>query len=864
MMTGQNDTQIVDFNRPDLCENTTPISCVINGRKVKIHGKLNWKNLLVAVVAQFIKENNPAINKLRKEPLSKIATTEKNCGNAQPFLADQISSAQRYRFHWVESGYSGGWVDVGFSVPNLVKITGSLCLRCGVDLNDVIISYASEDARKQETKHQSVSGTTEYVNLQRVDDTETKFRNWMRICGKADSTINNYVNILRSSLASTLQVSENGNVFACKNTEDFVAINGSVRALPEFARINERYHNSFSAALNAYSRFLESKKNGECVPKEHIYHEKQIVDFSRPDDYRFTDPVECDINGTKLYGKNWCCLYKNVCKYFLSKDEYALSSLVLKGGRSLLSTNKSANSGCQRLSNGMFVEVSYSIPMLVRLIGKVCRHCGIDLFDVTITYLSKKQAEGLRDNQPEMSPVTVKKIDDNLASEFSAVISEHFPNGIRPNSVIDLGKFKNFYKNAYGKDLTDADLDLQAVFALVGIRHGDKIYVISDGDKNSLVSLINRLVAEKNLLLYYDELFDIHAEFMAEIHIFSSALLKTTLLELFPSFSFSRSYFTTQRSVTIESEILRCFDNTSYLQYEQIKKMTPYIPIDKIKQILSLNDDYIWTELGTYTHTSKLEIDFDEWAQIEDQIETELKTYSFISLASIDIPKCIELNSELSSTAVKNGLFKIFLSDRYEKRGNIVTKKGIELNSNDVFKDYCLSRNSVTFSELTDFEKEINGNVHSQSLYIAYDYMIRVDKNTFVSDDTILFNIDETDAAIALFIKMDVISLRSVTSFISFPHIDGYTWNLYLLESYCRRFSRKFMFKCLSVNSKNVGAIYRKSANFNDYISVLASVVMNWAVPLRDKDVGDFLFENGYIAQRTSAVDKVITAARKK
>jgi hypothetical protein len=168
----------------------------------------------------------------------------------------------------------------------------------------------------------------------------------------------------------------------------------------------------------------------------------------------------------------------------------------------------------------------------------------------------------------------------------------------------------------------------------------------------------------------------------------------------------------------------------------------------------------------------------------------------------------------------------------------------------------------LTLDELIELEKVINGRVNNHSLFVAYDTMIRIDKRTFVSDDEIRFDIEAVDAALGLFVRKNVIPLQAVTSFTSFPYINGYSWNLYLIESYCRRFSKRFMYQCLSVNSRNVGAIFKRSAGFTDYAEVLAAVVANAGIELDMIKVGDFLFDSGYIARRTSVISDVITKAQ--
>ena len=40
-----------------------------------------------------------------------------------------------------------------------------------------------------------------------------------------------------------------------------------------------------------------------------------------------------------------------------------------------------------------------------------------------------------------------------MKNVVTAIIEERFPNGIRPNSVIDINKLKNFYREATGKEM---------------------------------------------------------------------------------------------------------------------------------------------------------------------------------------------------------------------------------------------------------------------------------------------------------------------------------------------------------------------------------------------------------------------------
>lgn len=468
---------------------------------------------------------------------------------------------------------------------------------------------------------------------------------------------------------------------------------------------------------------------------------------------------------------------------------------------------------------------------------------------------------------PEFSSLSVAgrnipKIDGAVQATLLEILDKRFPNGIRLNSVIDMNKLKNYYAEVTGKYISEDVADILSALKTVGIKHGDKVYTVSASGKQTLIELFNHLLLEDNNLFYYDEFYDAHADFLHEMHIFSTDLLRTILAEAYPFLWYHKHYCQTNRNATVESEILRCYETAVILSYDQLKDRLTYVPISSIKHELAYNSAFIWVKTGVYTHVCKIEFDKVECCDACSRIEEEVTAHGFASLASINVLSSVELNPNLSETAIKNGLFQMHLAERFEKRGNIITKKGVVLNSVAVFENFCRSHDSLTLNELLDYEKEINGSVHSQSLFIAYDNMIRTNRNTFVTDSEVQFDVDATDDALARFILGDVIPLRAVTSFMSFPYIAGYPWNLFMLESYCRRFSKRFGFQCLSVSSRNVGAIFKKAVKFVDYAGVLAVAVAVEPIELTPEAVGDFLFESGYVARRTSFVADVVAQAR--
>lgn len=451
--------------------------------------------------------------------------------------------------------------------------------------------------------------------------------------------------------------------------------------------------------------------------------------------------------------------------------------------------------------------------------------------------------------------------DSEVQATVVGLLGKYFPNGIRPKSVIDLNKLKKYYVEVVGVCVSEKVSDIAAMLADVCIKHGDKVYAFSADSKQELTDLFTRLQAEGNRIFYYDELYDAHADILQGMNIFSSDLLKTILSEICPSQRYYSGYCKTDANSTVESEVLRCFKSAVILSYDQFQRRLPYIPISKIRHVLACDSDFIHVTTGVYTHISKIEFDKAECVEVCTQIKTNISDNGFASLASVNYPESLALNPELSEAAIKSGVFQMCLSEGFERQGNIITEKGGALNSADVLEGFCRSNASLTLDELCNCEKEITGYVNNQSLAAAYRSMIRINRDTFVSDSKIKFDVAATDCALDRFVPGDVIPLRGVTSFMSFPFVNGFPWNSFMLESYCRRFSDRFEFQCLTVNSLSVGAIFRKTAKFANYAEVLAAAVASEQIELSPKDVGDYLVGRGYIARRTNFVADVVAQA---
>jgi hypothetical protein len=314
---------------------------------------------------------------------------------------------------------------------------------------------------------------------------------------------------------------------------------------------------------------------------------------------------------------------------------------------------------------------------------------------------------------------------------------------------------------------------------------------------------------------------------------------------------------------TMESKIVKCFNDSCEVSIDTLKERLPSIPEEELKKTLTNSRNFFETRDNTYTHFSKINFDEAERKEICSLIKGKVATNNFVSLTSINALSIVALNPEFSEATLKSIIFDFFLSGEYARRGNIVTLKGSRFTASEVLKDHCATNKVVYFNDLNALELDVYGKLHGAALMIGNTLKFRVDLDTFIPITDIQFDVEATDTAINSFIPKDIIPLQAVTSFASFPSVEGYPWSWFLLESYCRHYSKLFKYQCLAVNSCHVGAIFKKACKFPTYQDVLAHIIVNDSLSLDKKYIGEYFFENKYVAFKSyPSLDKTIELAR--
>jgi hypothetical protein len=456
-------------------------------------------------------------------------------------------------------------------------------------------------------------------------------------------------------------------------------------------------------------------------------------------------------------------------------------------------------------------------------------------------------------------------LDPAVVEQMADVLSAHFSNGFRLNSPIEMVRFRSFAENDLGVELTLSDDELKNYIAACGTTYESKVYAVSPEAKDQIRELAKEYFADGAQAIFFAEFYAANENWMFGANVVSVDMLISILRRLFPKLLFTQTYFGyTNASIfaALEREILRVWEDNVLLTYEQLAERLKYIPLDRIKYALGQNGDFIWSSTETFSHISRIEITDEEKQAVSEAAFRECNVHGYASISDLPLGEIGERNCELSITAVHNAIYRICLSDKFDKKGKIITRKGDVFDALTIMKEYCRTIDKCSLTDLLNFEKELTGEVQRWiPMEAGNTVLVRTDKDTYVADRYVHFNAEVIDEAIGLVVKGDYLPLKSFTTFGAFPGCSQ-TWNLFLLESYCRRFSLKFRFDTPSVNSRNAGAVIRKSCGMG-YTEIMIDAVANADVPLTDTAVGRFLFDSGYTGRSTKAkVVEIIDKAK--
>lgn len=439
-----------------------------------------------------------------------------------------------------------------------------------------------------------------------------------------------------------------------------------------------------------------------------------------------------------------------------------------------------------------------------------------------------------------------------------------FEYGFKDDGV-ELYRFRASYEEVNGTDCPlDDDILIDSIRDM-GFEFDGKIYLISDENMKAIVDEINDYDNQGINIIYYESLYDLKSYEYFDAKIVSADMLKDLLKYLMPRYRYKGNYFalTLERQTELElirDDIIRVWGGNTLQTFDELALKLPLIPIEKIKFTLAQQSTFVWNSAETYMQAEWFDADEDEIERLADYIDEQCEEHRGVSLDEIPFDHLIEMNPEISEAALYTCFCKL-VEDRFERNARILTRKGASKNTYTAVIEFCRKQDKCTYEHLEYIAKQVAGTIRRPDIVEAANaVMVRVDKDDFIADRLIKFDTDRIDAALDYVVTDDFIGMREITTFSTFP-FTGYGWNLYLLESYCRRFSKKYKYETRRANSSNSGAIVAKSCALN-YHDIMTHAVARSDRKLQQDEVFDFLTEAGYMERKKySDIDSLINEA---
>jgi hypothetical protein len=455
------------------------------------------------------------------------------------------------------------------------------------------------------------------------------------------------------------------------------------------------------------------------------------------------------------------------------------------------------------------------------------------------------------------------EFDSETNEQLTKILSSHFSNGYRISSSIDFERFKHFYASQYGAEFTYGADKFDLFVYSAAVIFDDRAYVYGDEVVDAIRIYLEKM---ESPCISINIFFEKHSQELFEFGIFSIDILKAFIKKNYSGISCKSNYIYLQPDVSTASLIREVFNEREIWSYDELKERLPSINMDTIRQTLN-RMDYVRVGTSVYTHIDKMDLPDSEGEKIFAFVSEKLQAKDYVIANELDLSKFASTNPHCPFLAIRDAVFHKFLSNRFDKRGQVITHKGAKLRVQDILEQYCREAESVSLDELNKFEAMFapEGTVYSYCLTAAHSIMVRVSDALFVAGSKVSFDVAKIDEILSGYCREDFIPLKSVVDFSLFPY-PGYQWNQFLLESYVRKYSRLFKYADRAANNANIGVIIKDSFVYSEYDDILAIALAKSPLSLGNTgEVGDYLIDNGYIGRRNlgNSEEQILTRAKK-
>lgn len=659
-------------------------------------------------------------------------------------------------------------------------------------------------------------------------------------------------------------------LFYILDAEQAHQISMKLLANPEFAQLNDGQHNRYRAALSKYWDYCKALSNGITVtaPIKNVSEQEDEIKKNRIDFIAWAQAQQMQKAAILAYLSDI-----KKCSEFAQENNYIKEEHILL----IQDANTLERVFLEMRKDRRFVELNNErqkrpVSAMNKLIAfrKATAMDGEQkpIVSVPVTSIEKPV-------QRLNVSVTTASVDPQVKERYTAILAENFVDGFRPAKAIDRNRFRMYYGDIFGEELTEDDESLVLTLMKIGTLRDERIFVKDETEQKDLLEEINDTITKTfkdgASCIYLDCLFTRFQEQLAEmLHIYNEDSLESVLFSTGKRNYFKRyNYlFGYNKEPAPNRDVIEYMKKSNLpVTYSEIENGLWYIPLDKIKYTLVTTPGIVNVASEAYLYAPNLPISENEIQQIAELISHALLQRNYIS--DVELMQLIEEHcpSVLMNTpnypmwGLRNALAYL-LRDKFSFRGAIISGKDEEISMAEVFTDFCQRSEHITVNELKQFASELNTVIYWDSVYSE---MVRVNQNEFVRKDQIHFDVEHTDSVLENLIQSAYTPIKTINLFLHFPAIDV-PWNNFVLESYVAHYSKRFRLLHASFTATDCcGAMVRQDSGISDYRTLIVDVLAKNTGWKNKKDALQLLVDLGYQQRRSySDIEKVMQEAKAK
>jgi len=572
--------------------------------------------------------------------------------------------------------------------------------------------------------------------------------------------------------------------------------------------------------------------------------------------------------------------------------KFLKENFTLRGSQKIVDLTEYVISDVDREVNDSYPELFKQVYLLLKenskhnylTLNQILEACGT--YEETVVYIldkaswAEKLEEGYILGKNNAVCVTKKislNVEDAYAepSDIERILISIFKRGYRPISIMDRTRFESAFEEQYGAVLTKDEL-------LCYIEHhcfifDDRFFlpkaIVEKAVAVKIVEYIEEYF-EKQDILFYDVLFGIFKDSFNS-YIYSAEMLVEYMKATFDGtpLYYNNKFFSYKADAkpNITSEVENYLINADRpCSYDEIYGDLSHLNSDDVYSVLHYNNPEILGDSKTeYFHLNVAHISEHDKKIFNNICETLLRDSKYITcneiidnLAQVDNDLYEKLVVKFSILGIRR-ILTYYLRDKYDVITGVITPKGKQMTIAETFADFARSHNHFTVANVQDFAIYTGTVPYWESIH---QNSIRINRDEFVSEDALDFDIDAIDNAIAFYCD-DYLPLSAIVDFMRFP-VCVYPWNTYLLQQYVYRFSELFKIEFLGfAKSSANGLIVKKQIGYTDFDSIVIDALARTNIISKD-DALKFLCDRGFITDRrykkVEALLKKAIVSRKK